>query len=228
LFWHTNNGDPTLVILVNNTIQFYGPTLNISNNPFDYVFPFDVTFEAIDAIHINENLDVLFTFRFQRPFSSTSSLLKYYHGVGVNFNSNNNLDKNTAIEDGTYNPSFSSYNSLNYPYYHMIKYNEFVNNATIGLISNGNETDYNAYSLAAYNYNGSLNTTTNQTTTLNNGENFYLELNEGSLSANPYQIRKYLENLPSGVPAPTGATNIYTINFLTQNSSAPTYFDWNP
>ena len=44
LFWHDNNGNPTLVILVNNAIQFYGPSLNIDNNPFDYAFPSDVTF----------------------------------------------------------------------------------------------------------------------------------------------------------------------------------------
>lgn len=227
LFWHKNNGNPTLVILVNNELEFYGPTLAVDNNPFEYAFPSDVTFQAVDAVHINENLDILFTFRFQRPFTPTSSLRRYYHGVGANLSSTN-FDKETATEDGVYSPSSSSYNNQNYPYYHMIKYNEADNNATIGLISNGNESNYNAYSLASYRYTGSSNSTGNQITTLNNAENYYLERNRGSVTSNPYQIRKYLENLPVGVPPPTGTANIYTIDFLTQNSSAPTYFDWNP
>ncbi|CAA6820884.1 MAG: Unknown protein [uncultured Aureispira sp.] len=227
LFWHDNNGAPTLVILVNNTIQFYGPTLNIDNNPFEYAFPLNVTFEAIDAIHINENLDILFTFRYQVPFTPTSTLRKYYHGVGVNFSSST-PDKSNVTEDGVYSPISSSYSNQSYPYYHMIKYNEAADNASLSRVNNGGENNYNAYSLAAYNYVGTSNFLSNQTTTLNNGENYYFELNEGSLAANPYQIRKYLVTLPTGVPPPTGTANTYTIDFLTQNSSAPTYFDWNP
>lgn len=225
LFWHKNNGNPTLVILVNNEIEFYGPTLNISNNPFDFVFPFDVTFEAIDAIDINENLDIFFTFRYQRPFSSTSSLRRYYHGVAVNLYSTS-LDKSRATEDGVYSPSSSSYNNQSYPYYHMVKYNEADNNATIGLISNRSENNYNAYDLAFYRY--SSNSIGSQNTTLSNGENYYKESSKGSVTSNPFQIRKYLQTLPVGVPPPTGTPNTYTIDFSTQNSSAPTYFDWNP
>ena len=228
LFWHNNNnGNPTLVILINNTIQFYGPTLNISNNPFDHVFPSDVTFQAIDAIDINENLDIFFTFRYQRPFTSTSSLRKYYHGVSVNFSSTN-FDKSTVIEDGVYSPLSSSYSSQNYPYYHMVKYNEANDNATISRITNGSESNYNAYSLASYHYRNNSNSIGSQNTTLNNGENYYIELDKGSVVSNPYQIRKYLVNLPVGVPPPTGTANTYTIDFLTQNSSAPTYLDWVP
>jgi hypothetical protein len=226
LFWHDNNGDPTLVILVNNAIQFYGTALSIDNNPFDYVFPADVTFEAIDAIHINENLDIVFTFRYQRPFTSTSTLRKYYHGVGVNRKTN--TDKSVVTEDGVYSPISSSYNNQSYPYYHMIKYNELNHNATISSINNGSENNYNAYSLAAYNYLGTYNAIGTQTSTLNNATNYYIEFNKGNLSANPYQIRKYFVALPIGVPPPTGTANTYTIDFLTQNSSAPTYFDWNP
>ncbi|MBL4648997.1 MAG: hypothetical protein JKY03_04645 [Aureispira sp.] len=228
LFWHNNNGNPTLVILVNNTIQFYGPTLNIDNTPFHQVFPSDVTFEAIDAIHINENLDILFTFRYQRPFTPTSTLRKYYYGVGVNFNSTSTFDKSLATDDGFYSPSSSSYSSQDYSYYHMIKYNEADNNATVGRIANGSENNYNDYSLAAYRYTGSSNSLLFQTTSLNNGQNYYTELGKGTVTSNPYQIRKYLENLPTGVPVPTGTANTYTIDFSTQNNSAPTYFDWNP
>lgn len=227
LFWHDNNGDPTLVILVNNSIQFFGTALSIDNNPFEYVFPSDVTFRSVDAIHINDNLDVLFTFRYQRPFTPTSTLRKYYHGVGVNLKSTN-FDKSIATEDGVYSPASSSYNSQSYPYYHMIKYNEANDNATLSLINNGSENNYNDYSLASYNYLGSSNSIGTQSSTLNNATNYYLEFNKGSLSANPYQIRKYLEFLPVGVPPPTGTANTYTIDFLTQNNSAPTYFDWNP
>lgn len=227
LFWHDNNGNPTLVILINNTLQFYGPTLNIDNNPFDYIFPFDVTFQAIDAVHINENLDVFFTFRYQRPYTSTSSLRRYYHGAGVNLRSTN-INKGIATDDGFYSPSSSSYANQNYPYYHMIKYNGANNNATLGLIKNGSENNYNSYSLASYNYTGSSNFIGSQNTTLNNGQSYYTELNNGSVVSNPYQIRKYLVNLPIGVPPPTGTANTYTIDFSTQNTSAPTYFDWNP
>lgn len=226
LFWHDNNGNPTLVILVNNEIEFYGPSLSIGNNPFDYAFPSDVTFQAIDAIHINEDLDVLFTFRYQRPFSPTSSLRRYYHGVGVNLSSTS-FDKNSVIEDGYYSPASSSYSNQNYPYYHMIRYNEAQENATIGLVRNGSENDYNAYYLAAYRYKGSLNGITNQNTTLS-ADNYYIESNKGNVASNPYQIRKYLVNLPPRVPAPTGTANTYTLDLLTQNSSAPTYFDWQP
>jgi len=227
LFWHPNNGNPTLVILVNNAIQFYGPTLSINNDPFEYVFPSDITFEAIDALHINENLDIFFTFRYQRPYTPTSTLRKYYHGVGVNLSSST-VNKSTVTEDGFFSSVSSSYSNQNYPYYHMIKYNEAAGNASLSRISNGSENNYNAYSLATYNYIGNSNYLGTQNTTLNNGENYYFELNKGSLAANPYQIRKYLVNLPTGVPPTTGTANTYTINFLTQNSSAPTYFDWNP
>lgn len=226
LFWHNNNGNPTLVILVNNTLQFYGPALNIDSNPFDYVFPFDVTFQAIDAVHINENLDILFTFRYQRPYTSTSSLRRYYHGVGVNF-PGTNLDKDIATDDGFYSPFSSSYAYQNYPYFHMIKYNEANNNATLGLINKGSENNYSSYSLASYNYAG-FNSIGSQNTTLSNGQSYYAEFDKGSVATNPYQIRKYLVNLPTGVPAPTGTANTYTIDFSTQNTSAPTYFDWNP
>lgn len=228
LFWHDNNGDPTLVILVNNSIQFYGTALSIDNTPFDYVFPADATFEAIDAIYIKPNLDILFTFRYQRPFTPTSTLRKYYHGVAINFSSHSSTDKEIATEDGVYSPASSSYNNQSYPYYHMIKFNAANGNAILGRIINGSENNYNAYSLASYNYIGSSNSFGTQNTTLNNAANYHSELNNGSTSANPYQIRKYLENLPIGVPPPTGTPNTYTIDFLTQNSSAPTYFDWNP
>ena len=227
LFWHDNNGSPTLVILSNNTIYFYGNSLNIVSNPFDYVFPSDVTFVAVDAVHINENLDIFFTYRYQRPFTPTSSLRKYYHGVGVNLSSTN-FDKHISTDDGFYSPSSSSYSNQSYPYYHMIKYNEALDNATLGLINNGSENNYNAYNLEAYNYSGSANSIGNQNTTLGNGENYYFELSRGSVAVNPYQIRKYLQDLPVGIPPPTGTANTYTIDFLTQNSSAPTYFDWNP
>lgn len=227
LFWHKNSGNPTLVVLVNNAIEFYGPSLAIDAAPFDFVFPSDITFQAIDAVHINDNLDVFFTFRMQRPFTPTSSLRRYYHGVAVNLRGTT-FDKEASTEDGVYSPSSSSYNSQPYPYYHMIKYNEANNNASLSKIINGRENDYNSYSLAAYNYIGTANNIGNQNSSLNNATNYYLQTNKGSISANPYQIRKFLVSLPLGVPPPTGTANTYTIDFLTQNSSAPTYFDWNP
>lgn len=224
LLWHNNNGNPTLVILVNNTIEFYGPSLNIPSNPFSYVFPSDVTFRAIDALDINDNLDVFFTYRYQRPFSSTSSLRRYYHGAGVNLITSN-FDESKTTEDGYYSPFSSSYSSQNYPYYHMVKFNEEANNATLGSTFNGRENIYSSYTIKYYNYTSTSNIISTQTTTLNS-ENYYIESNRGHVTSNPYQIRKFLKVLPPNTPAPTGMPNTYTINFNTQNSTPPTYFDW--
>lgn len=224
LCWHYNNGDPTLIILINNAIEFYGSTLNISPNPFDYVFPSDATFKAIDAIDINNSLDVLFTYRYQRPFSPTSSNLRYYHGVGINLISSN-FDVSKTEEDGYYSPISSSYSNQNYPYYHMIKFNEEAKNATLGSTINGQENLYTSYAIHYYNYTGTSNSIHPQTTTLNS-ENYYSEGNKGHVTSNPYQIRKFLKVVPPGTPTPVGTANTYTINFNTQNSSPPTYFDW--
>ncbi|BDS13636.1 hypothetical protein [Aureispira anguillae] len=227
ILWHKNNGNTTLVILKNNNLYYHGPAISgIPSNPFDYAFPSDVTFQAIDAIDISDNLDVFFTFRYQRPFSPTSSIRRYYHGVGVNLSSTN-FDKLRYIDDGYYSPSSSAYSSLSYPYFYNVKYNEADQNATIGYITNGNENDYTAYQLSYYSYQSSSNFIQQQTTSLNSA-NYYHESDLGHVASNPSQIRKYLTTLPTGVPPPTGTPNTYTINFSTQNTSPPTYFDWNP
>lgn len=224
LFWHPNNGNPTLVILVNNTIEFFGPSLNLPSNPFDYVFPIDVTFRAIDAIDINDNLDIFFTYRYQRPYSSSSTLNRYYHGAAVNLKSSS-FDEFKSIDDGYYSTISSSYSNQNYPYFHMINFNEADNNATLGATSNGNENNYNSYKIQAYRYTGTSNTISTQSTPLNS-ESYYSESPKGHATSNPYQIRKYLAVLPPSVPIPVGSTNTYTLNFNAQNNTPPTYFDW--
>jgi hypothetical protein len=225
--YHANNGNPILYMLRNNIILFYPSSLNISSNPFHFVFPTDATYEAIDAIDINEDLDVIFSFRYQKPYSPGSSLRNYYHGAGTNY-SGTNSDKSAEINDGFYNAATTSYTAQNYPYYHMIKFNEEFQNASLGYIQAGSESSPLNYALQSYVYGGSTPYISSLSVMSLSAENYYTEYNEGYVATNEGQIQKYLKVLPLGVPPTTGNSNIFTINFPSSNNSHPTYFDWNP
>ncbi|MCH2023415.1 MAG: hypothetical protein MK207_13145 [Saprospiraceae bacterium] len=225
IHWHSNNGNTTLYFLVNNNIVFHGPPLNIPIDPFSYVFPSDTTYTAIDALDINDNLDIAFSYRYQNPYSSSSSNISYYYGVGVN----NSLSTDKQIEtwNGFYSPATSSYNAQSYSYYYLVKFNEEDQNISLGNILNGFETDPNSYTLSSYIYGGTSNTLSTLTTTLSM-ENYYQEHSEGDIVANEGQIQKYIKVLPQNVPSPTGTPNTFILNFSNSNNNYPTYFDWNP
>lgn len=225
LKWHANNGNPTLYMLVNNSIIFHGPTLSIPSQPFSYFFPSDANSIVIDAVEIDNSLNIAFSYRFQRPYSPTSSWNKYYHGVGFNYNSASNTDTWYYIEDGYYSPFSTTYSSISYPYYHDVRINTPNQTVILGQISNGYESSYTSYSLREYYYTSSAVYSLSTTISYSN---LYQETSKGYTAANPYQIRKYLNVLPAGVPPPTGATNTFTINFTNQNNTPPTYFDWKP
>ena len=226
--WHPNNGDPVLVILRNNTLYYYGSTLSIGSNPF-FVFPNDATFTAVDAIDIDENYNVVFTYRYQRPYSSTSSLRRYYHGVAINYYSSSSLDEKQESYDGYYNPATTSYSAQSYDYYYFAKINKRNQTVTIGSTKNGLQNNISSYDLHYYQYAGSSNFVNSLNTQLSlTAESYYIGNTTGYVASNPYQIRKYLDNLPAGVPPPTGTPNTYTINFSNQNNTAPTYIDWSP
>jgi len=225
--YHSNNGNPTLYMLRNNAILFHPYNLSISANPFAFIFPTDATYEAVDAVDINDNLDVTFSFRYQRPPSAGSSLRNYYHGAGINY-SGSTFDEGDATNDGLYNTATSSYTAQNYPYFHMVKFNEEDQNVSLGYIRAGSESTPSAYALQSYIYGGSANYISSLSVISISAENYYAEYNEGYVAVNEGQIQKYLKVLPSGVPPPTGTPNTFTINFPSSNNSHPTYFDWNP
>lgn len=227
ILWHPNNGVPTLVLLVNNNIVFHGPSLNLPSNPFDFAFPSDVTFQAIDAIDINEQLDVLFTFRYLRPYSTTSTLRRYYHGAAINFK-NSSYDKSYTESGGYFYPSTVAYHNISYPYYHSIKYNDADQTASLGGTINRDENDYRSYSISKYRFSSSSSSAISSQYTSLSSTSYYIESEKGHTLSNPYQVRKFLHTLPQGVPPPVGTANTYTIDFNTQNTTAPTYFDWQP
>ncbi|MDC0230800.1 hypothetical protein OAK19_02450 [Aureispira] len=226
IHWHYNNGNPTLYFLVNNSIEFYGPNLSIPIDPFSFVFPSDTTYTAIDALDINDNLDIAFSYRYQKPYSPLSSDLNFYHGIAIN---NNSLSSNKYTEtwDGFYSPTTSSYSAQSYSYYYLVKFNEEDQNISLGSILNGFETNPNYYSLSSYIYGGISNSLSTLTTSLNL-ENYYQEYNEGDVVGNEGQIQKYMKVLPENVPSPTGTPNTFILNFSNSNDNYPTYFDWNP
>lgn len=226
--WHHNNGNPVLVILQNNQLYYHGGTLPIATFPF-FVFPNDATYSAVDAFDIDDNYNLVFTYRYQKPYSLTSSWRRYYYGVAINYYSSSLFDEKRELDNGYYNPAITSYNAQDYDYYYFAKINKRNQTVTIGSTKNGLQQSISSYNLHYYQYAGSSNFVTSLNTQLSlNAENYYVGSTTGYVASNPYQIRKYLDNLPAGVPPPTGTPNTYTINFSNQNNTAPTYFDWNP
>lgn len=225
LKWHANNGNPTLYFLHNNEIKFHGPTMNITSTPFDFAFPSNNNYSEVDAIHIDNSLNVIFSYRYQAPYSPTSPWQKYYYGVAINYNSAGSTDKKSEIYENYYMPG-TNYNNLNYKYYYSVSHNESTQSVILGAVTNNGENNANNYSLWSFLHIGT-NTVTTQSTSLT-AENGYQEGTKGHVIVNPYQLRKYLVNLPAGVPPPTGTANTYTINFPNQNNSVRTYFDWQP
>jgi len=225
LKWHANNGNPTLYFLHNNEIKFHGTALNIVSTPFDFAFPSTNNYAEVDAIHIDNNLNIAFTYRYQQPYSPTSLWQKYYYGVAVNYDSPGSIDKKNEVYEGYYLPS-ANYNNLAYKYYYSVYHNESNQSILLGSVTNGGENNISKYALWSFQHIGS-NTLLSQSTSLTS-ENGYQENAAGHVIANPYQLRKYLTVLPTGVPPPTGTANTYTINFPNQNNSVRTYFDWQP
>ena len=221
--WHFNSGNPTLYLLINNSIVFHGPSLAIPSNPFDFAFPSTTTYRAIDAVDINDNLDIAFSYRYQVPY--LTSLRKYYYGAAVNFASTS-FDEFKETYQYYYDPGLNSYSQEPYAYYHLVNFNENDQNVSLGQVSNGSENNQNAYQLKYFHYVGTNSISTLSTTL--NAENYYREYNEGDVVSNEFQIKKYLKVIPPNTPEPTGTPNTYIINFPNQNGSPPTYFDWNP
>lgn len=225
LVWYTNNGDQTLCILVNNAISFYGTALSLPATPFEYAFPADATDIFVDALDIDENLNIGFSFRYQRP--SGTAQRSYYHGLGVNY-AGSATDQVTVSNDGNYSPGpGSTYNDQSYPYYYYVDFNTGANNLTTGEIFNGLENNLTAYKVYSYDYQNAGGITA-QTASVNSAS-FFLENSVGTMSANAQQLRKVFNMpLPPNIPEPVGSTNTFTVNLIEINDTPPFYFDWQP
>ena len=224
--WHSNGGNPTLYILVNNDIEFHGQALNLVPTPFDFVFPLDVTNTIIDAIDIDDNLNIAFSYRYEKPYAiSLPTLSKYYYGAGVQYSSVSQPDVYSETYDYYYSTTTSSYAASPYKYYYSVNFNELDNNVNLGKIVNGEQSNYNYYSLHKYNL---ANSTTNSFVSDVSSGNYFVEKNEGRVASNIYEIVKYLDELPANVPPPNGTPNTFRLNFNNSNNNCPTYFDWQP
>ena len=78
LLWYDN----TLVILQYNELHFYGTAIQQPDSLFA-VFPPNNSFTSVDAIAIDNNLNMAYTYRYQVPYSSTSPLRRCYSGVAM-------------------------------------------------------------------------------------------------------------------------------------------------
>lgn len=223
LKWHANNGNPTLYFLVNNTIVFHGSSLSINSQPFNFVFPFNTITYFIDAVEIDEDLNIAFTYRYLVPNPNNSNYRDYYHGLAINYD--NGSDFYIPTNDGNYLPTSSTYSAQYYPYYHSISFDKVNHDLLLGYIINNRQNDYLYYKLYRYNYDI-------YSLSLHNSSmyyaNAYLKNNKGYTLSDPSQLKKYLNVLPPGVPAPTGTANTFDYIFASQNTTVPTYFDWKP
>lgn len=222
--WHNNNGNPTLYIIVNNSIEFYGPSLNLVNNPFNFVFPSAATYTIVDAVDINENLDIAFTYRYYEPFSPTSSFRRYYYGVAIQYNNSAANDRNKQYYQNYYDANTQSYESQLYNYYHMIQFNDLNGGMDIAETVNMNESNINNHWIRNYQPSSASTSTVNSISSAC----FYQQNQKGNVAANIYRIQKYLVNLPPGTPPPTGTANTFVLDFNTSNDQLPTCFDWQP
>ncbi len=222
--WHANNGNTTLYILVNNTLEFWGPSLNLVNAPFDFVFPSTALFTTIDAIDINENLDIAFSYRYYQPITTSSLYHEYYYGVGIQYSSSALVDKNYQIYDNFYTHSTQLYSNELFIFYHMVRFNNANGGVDLAETVNTKENNNDFQWLRNYQ---ALSATINNINSINSAC-YYEANNKGEVVANVYQIQKYFVNLPQGVFPPSGSSNTFTLNFDNANNSLPTYFEWQP
>ncbi len=222
--WHFNNGNPTLFLLVNNTIAFWGQSLDLVNNPFDYVLPATALFYEIDALDINENLDITFSYRYYEPNSASSLYRRYYYGVGVQYNDNSTPDTYLEIYDNFYYSVTDLYSNQLYNLYHMVRFNN--SNGSVDLAQTIHQYESNNDFQWIRNYQPYATSATNVNTI--NSACYYKAGDQGEVAANVYQIEKHFVELPEGVSPPTGTPNTFVINLGNANNSLPTYFDWQP
>jgi len=214
--WYNN--DATLYILYNNKINFYGQSLNISSDPFDYVFPSDVIASYIDAVHIDNNLNVAFSYRYREPYSQTSSYERYYYGAGVKYYSSSSWDEQLSNYDAFYDPTTYNYQTRNYEYYHSVRFNPIDNTLILGRTVNLTTSFY----LRAWYYPSSTSTSSVSNSPLTYAKQFQAN-NTGTIASDEIFIKKTFNIAPQG-----SSNNTFLLDMGNSNNSIVTYFDWKP
>ena len=107
LIWYENS----LVILHLNELHFYGMNLQQPDSLFA-VFPTNNVFTRVDAIAIDNNLNMAYTYRYQVPYSSTSPLRRCYSGVAMIWADSTINNTGYEVYDGYFDSTSDSYENF--------------------------------------------------------------------------------------------------------------------
>ena len=216
--------DNTLLILQFNELHFYGDPIQKPDSLFT-VFPSNSTYSKVDAIAIDNNGNMAYTYRYQGPYSSTSPLRRCYSGVAMSWADSSILNTGYEVYDGYYDSSTKTYEDFAFTFYHDLHFNPQDLEITLSYVTNTFQNNGSAHSIFSWNYFVDNDPPTAHFSPVNE-MNAYKEKINVYVGANDTEIKKNYVVLPVGVIPQIPGSNAFIISFDTPNDTIPTFFDF--